>query len=146
VACVVPAAGEDAWLAVMIDGPAAWRGLCAVLGREDWAEDPALEGTDAIEVAIATWAEAFTPDVAADTLQAHGAAAAPVTPVHALAYHPQLAEAGFWPELERAYVGRHIIPAAPFAYDGQRPTLKRPAPTLGEHTDEVLAELAATAT
>jgi crotonobetainyl-CoA:carnitine CoA-transferase CaiB-like acyl-CoA transferase len=30
---------------------------------------------------------------------------------------------------------------APFHYDGERPPLVRPAPTLGEHTEEVLAEL-----
>jgi crotonobetainyl-CoA:carnitine CoA-transferase CaiB-like acyl-CoA transferase len=42
-------------------------------------------------------------------------------------------------------VGRHIIPAAPFAYDGRRPALVRPAPTLGEHTDAVLAELGSVA-
>ena len=41
----------------------------------------------------------------------------------------------------RRYVGEHIIPAAPFSFDGVRPALKCPAPTLGEHTDEVLAEL-----
>jgi crotonobetainyl-CoA:carnitine CoA-transferase CaiB-like acyl-CoA transferase len=43
--------------------------------------------------------------------------------------------------MERAYVGRYITPAAPFAYDGQRPALRLPAPTLGQHTDEVLAPL-----
>jgi crotonobetainyl-CoA:carnitine CoA-transferase CaiB-like acyl-CoA transferase len=146
--CVVPAAGKDEWVAVAVDGAAAWRGLCAVLGREAWAADPALatrEGrnreADRIEAAIAGWADPFDAEVAADTLQAHGVPAAPVIPVHALGYNTQLSETGFWPEMERRYVGRHIIPAAPFAYDGCRPALLRPAPTLGEHTDEVLAEL-----
>jgi hypothetical protein len=43
--------------------------------------------------------------------------------------------------MDRTYVGRHIIPAAPFTYDGERPALRFPSPTLGQHTDEVLAEL-----
>jgi len=119
-----------------------------VLGREAWADDPALSSAqgrnreaERIEEAIAAWAEPFDPEVAADTLQAHGVPAAPVMRIDALCYHPQLSETGFWPEMERRYVGRHIIPAAPFAYDARRPALIRPAPTLGEHTDEVLAEL-----
>jgi crotonobetainyl-CoA:carnitine CoA-transferase CaiB-like acyl-CoA transferase len=146
--CVVRAAGEDEWLAVAVDGSAAWSGLCSVLGRDDWANDPRLSTAqgrnrqaDRIEAAVAAWAEPFAAEVAADTLQAHGVPAAPVIRVDALGYHPQLSESGFWPEMERRYVGRHIIPAAPFAYDGRRPALIRPAPTLGEHTDEVLAEL-----
>jgi crotonobetainyl-CoA:carnitine CoA-transferase CaiB-like acyl-CoA transferase len=148
--CVVRCAGEDEWLAVVVDGMAAWRGLCAVLGQTAWSEAEDLatvagrsRAAERIEAAIAAWAADLAPEAAADTLQASGVPAAPVVPVHALGYHPQLAEGGFWPELERRYVGRHIIPAAPFAYDGRRPALLRPAPTLGEHTDEVLAELSA---
>jgi crotonobetainyl-CoA:carnitine CoA-transferase CaiB-like acyl-CoA transferase len=68
-------------------------------------------------------------------------AAAPALRVDQLGYDVQLASTGFWAEMERAYVGRYITPAAPFAYDGQRPALRLPAPTLGQHTDEVLAPL-----
>ena len=42
---------------------------------------------------------------------------------------------------QRRYLGDHFVPATPFRYDGERPPMIRPAPTLGEHTDEVLAEL-----
>ncbi|HEY0436301.1 MAG TPA: CoA transferase, partial [Phenylobacterium sp.] len=33
--CVVAGRGDDSWLAVAVDSDAAWRGLCAVLGRSD---------------------------------------------------------------------------------------------------------------
>ena len=145
---VVAAGGEDSWLAVAVDGPRAWRALCGVLGRDDWADDPTLsrvEGraarADAIEAALASWAAPQDAEFAAGRLQSAGVPAAPVLRGDVLAYLPQLAEAGFWPEMERRYVGRHVIPAAPFAYDGVRPALLRPAPILGEHTEEVLAEL-----
>jgi crotonobetainyl-CoA:carnitine CoA-transferase CaiB-like acyl-CoA transferase len=35
-----------------------------------------------------------------------------------------------------------VIPHAPIRFDGQRPTVTRPAPTLGEHSAEAIAELA----
>jgi len=40
-----------------------------------------------------------------------------------------------------ASCGRHRLAAAPYAYDGVRPALRFPAPTLGEHTDEILSAL-----
>ena len=61
--------------------------------------------------------------------------------IDALGYHPQLSDAGFWVTMERRYIGPHIVPATPFAYDGVRPPLLTPAPTLGEHTAQVLANL-----
>ena len=41
--------------------------------------------------------------------------------------------------MEREYAGRHAVGAAAFRFDGRRPSLSRPAPTLGQHTAEVLA-------
>jgi len=146
--CVVACADPDTWLAVAVDGPQAWQGLCEVLGDRAWKADPALATVDArnrqadeIEAAIAAWATPLSPEAATERLQAHGVPAAPVYRVDQLGYDPQLAATGFWPEMDRAYVGRHITPAAPFAYDGERPALRFPSPTLGQHTQEVLAEL-----
>lgn len=146
--CVVPTKGEDNWLAVAVDGLEAWFGLCGALDAAGWMEDEALmslEGraarADEIEAAIATWAKDQDGSEAAWALQGAGVTAAPINRVDTLGYEPQLAETGFWPEMERRYVGRHIIPASPFVYDWVRPPLRTPAPTLGEHTAEVLAEL-----
>jgi crotonobetainyl-CoA:carnitine CoA-transferase CaiB-like acyl-CoA transferase len=145
---VVRGAGEDAWLAVAVDGPDAWRALALVLGREDWADDLALARlaeralhAARIEAAIADWAAALPPMAAARRLQAAGVPAAPVQRGSALSFDEQLIAGGFWDEMERRYVGRHLMPAAPWTYDGRRPALRLPAPVLGEHTVEVLGRL-----
>ncbi|HLI65877.1 MAG TPA: CoA transferase [Caulobacteraceae bacterium] len=146
---VARAAGEDeAWLAVCLDDDAGWPALCRVIGRDDLAADPALATLagrktreDEIEAAIAVWAAALGRREAAAALQAAGVSAAPVLAVHDLSADPQLTASGFWLTQERRYVGRHLTPAPPFRYDGARPGLTRPAPVLGEHTAEVLAEL-----
>ncbi|THD79411.1 MAG: CoA transferase [Phenylobacterium sp.] len=148
--CVVPGGEDDSWLAIAVDGPAAWRGLCRALGRDDWAADPALATiagraarAEEIEAELMAWSVMRPPDVAAAELQALGVAAAPVRRSSSLTYDPQLLAGGFWDWMERRYVGRHVMAAAPFAYDGVRPALRRPAPILGEHTDEVLGQLRA---
>jgi hypothetical protein len=60
-------------------------------------------------------------------------------PPGALGTDPHLAATGVWPTMEREYAGRHAVGAAAFRFDGRRPPLSRPAPTLGEHTAELLA-------
>jgi crotonobetainyl-CoA:carnitine CoA-transferase CaiB-like acyl-CoA transferase len=144
--CVAPTLIDDEWLTVAVTTDAAWRALCAVLERADWADRGLAQRqaeADAIEAAIAAWAADKLACDAAEALQAAGVPAAPVLRVDQLGYDQQLIESGFWPQMVRRYIGEHIIPAAPFAFDGVRPALRRPAPTLGEHTDEVLAELPA---
>lgn len=146
--CVVRGLEPDTWLAVSVQSAEAWRGLCQGIGAEAWLEDPELatvagrnRHADRIEAVVAAWAVGLTPEAAALALQAGGVAAAPALRVDQLGYDIQLASTGFWAEMERAFVGRYITPAAPFAYDGRRPALRIPAPTLGQHTDEVLAPL-----
>ena len=150
--CVVRAAGEDqAWLAVAVDSDEAWQGLCAGLERVDLAADPALANLagrkareDEVEAVIAAWAADKTPRDAAVMLQSHGVPAAPAQAVHDLSADPQLAASDFWASQHRRYVGEHLTPQPPFRIDGKRPVLRRPAPVLGEHTAEVLAELGVT--
>jgi crotonobetainyl-CoA:carnitine CoA-transferase CaiB-like acyl-CoA transferase len=122
---VVPA--EDGWLAVAVDD-GAMAALARVVGG-------------ASEAALRDWAAPLAGADAAALLQAAGVAAARIQGAHHLTDDPQLVAAGYWVELERAVIGRHLVPATPFRYDGVRPALRRPAPTIGQHTDEVLAEL-----
>jgi crotonobetainyl-CoA:carnitine CoA-transferase CaiB-like acyl-CoA transferase len=143
--CVVAGRGEKAWLAMSVDGDTAWRSLCAVIA------DPALSPAwtladrkaheDDIEASIARWAATRDPASAAASLQSVGVAAAPVLPADALSRDRHLCEAGFWTTANRPYIGDHLIPNSPIRFDGVRLPISRPAPTLGQHTAEVLAEL-----
>jgi crotonobetainyl-CoA:carnitine CoA-transferase CaiB-like acyl-CoA transferase len=126
---VVPAKGEDSWLAVAAPDDAALQALARV--------------TRGLDIhALAAWAAPRTGAAAAARLQAAGVAAAPVLPPHDLTYDPHLQAAAFWLEMQRPFVGRHLVGASPFRFDGERPALRLPAPVLGEHTAAVLAELA----
>jgi crotonobetainyl-CoA:carnitine CoA-transferase CaiB-like acyl-CoA transferase len=146
--CVVAASGHEAWLAVAVDGDDAWRALARAIERPDLAADIRLDTLagrkareDEIEAAIAAWAAGRDPREAGAVLRRAGVAASAVIPTHELFADPQLQDCGYWGLQYRRYVEDHFTPQAPFRYDGERPPLVRPAPTLGEHTEEVLAEL-----
>jgi crotonobetainyl-CoA:carnitine CoA-transferase CaiB-like acyl-CoA transferase len=48
---------------------------------------------------------------------------------------------GFQVEVEQPQLGRRVrYPGAPYAFEKSRWAISRPAPILGEHTEEVLAE------
>jgi crotonobetainyl-CoA:carnitine CoA-transferase CaiB-like acyl-CoA transferase len=146
--CVVPALGPEAWLAVAADSDAAWLALAVAIERADLSADEALATLagrkareDELEAAVAAWAADKDSRAAAETLQAAGVAASAVVPIQELFADPQLQDCGYWALQFRRYVDDHFTPQAPFRYDGERPPVVRPAPTLGEHTEEVLAEL-----
>ena len=147
--CVVRAAGEaEAWLAVALDDDAAWPALSRTIGRDDLGADPALAGLagrkareDELEAAVAAWARTLAPAAAGGALQRAGVTAAPVLATSQLCADLHLAASEFWVLQHRRYVGDHLTPHAPFRFDGARPLIRRPAPVLGEHTDEVLLEL-----
>ncbi len=63
-----------------------------------------------------------------------------------IASSPQLAARGWWSDIEDAGRGRTLrYPGAPWLLHGTPATLRRPAPLLGEHNAEVLADLPARA-
>jgi len=146
--CVVATGDPEGLLAVVVTNGDQWRALCRVLERPDWAEDAAfatpagrnLRGAE-IEAAIAAWAARTTGADAAAILQALGVPAAPVVPTHGLTEDPHLSATGCWTHLERRHVGRHVTAAPPYRVDRARPAILRPAPLLGEHTEEVLGGL-----
>ena len=57
--------------------------------------------------------------------------------------HPQLEARGFWHWLEREHVGVQPHPAAPYRSGARAHPIESPAPTLGEHSREVLQGLLA---
>jgi crotonobetainyl-CoA:carnitine CoA-transferase CaiB-like acyl-CoA transferase len=67
--------------------------------------------------------------------------AAPVFDPRRTHAHPQLAARGFYETPEHPEVGRVETPGVPFRYAGVERWLRRAAPTVGQHSREILAEL-----
>ena len=141
--------GADRWLAVAVTTDAQWHALVDVMGNPAWARDAALASAagrrarhDRIDRGLAEWCAQRDATAAAETLLARGIAAAPVTAAARLPDNPHLRARGFFEPVAHPLVGRHEYPALPLrrAADGA-PWNTRPAPTLGQHTADVLQDL-----
>ncbi len=145
---VYPARGEDRWIAISAPGEIAWRALLQVL------EDPALAQDARFASETARWQHRLKLDAAlggstarhdalelALQLQQRGVAAGPVQDAaDVLQRDPQLQARGHWVYLDHPEMGRTVYNALPFRMSRTPGFPHRPAPLLGEHTDEVLRD------
>ena len=98
---------------------------------------------DELDGLIEAWTEERTPEEAAAGLQAAGVPAAPVEDGRDLVEHDEhLRTRGFYVELEHPAVGPMLHEGIAVLLRDTPGGVRRPAPRLGEHTDEVLTTLA----
>ncbi len=145
---VYPCAGDDEWCAITVRQPDHWRALSSVLGRPEWAADPALadasgrrKAAEEIEAAIRAWTREREPFDAMDALQSAGVPAGVVEhPAHQTR-DPHLIERGFFESVEQPALGAVTLEGACFRASGIKARPAGPAPLLGEHTREICRSL-----
>ena len=93
---------------------------------------------DRIDRCLADWTRARSRDELVQELADLGIPAAPVLNASEVFSHPQLQAREFFQFLERAHVGTQPNPLPPYRVNGTAPPVRAPAPTLGQHTRQVL--------
>jgi crotonobetainyl-CoA:carnitine CoA-transferase CaiB-like acyl-CoA transferase len=136
--------GEDDWCVVTVRGTDDWRALSAVTGMDASAYESAeqrLAARDAIDSALQAWLAGYRSDEAARLLQQGGVPAAPMIRVAELPGHPYYTSRGFYRTETHPYLTesvtserRHIVA------EGVGDAPSRPAPLMGEHSSEIIAE------
>ena len=142
---IYPADGEDQWVAISIDEDSQWPALAALIGEDGWAGWASPQERharhDEIDDAISRWMAGQDRDgVVAGLLEA-GVPAAPVISARESIDNPQLSARGHQQWMEHAVVGRVPYPSFPGRFNGKYHRLGRPAPTLGEHNEEILRDV-----
>jgi crotonobetainyl-CoA:carnitine CoA-transferase CaiB-like acyl-CoA transferase len=137
---------SDGHVAVVIRNLSQWTALAQFLSKPEWAAawtsvaDRNMHG-DAIEAELHRSVEAMTAAEAAEALQTSGIPAAPLNRAEDLPTDRHLRETGAWMRIKRRYVGSHWSAAPVIRLEGERLPILHPAPTLGEHSDEILQML-----
>jgi CoA:oxalate CoA-transferase len=140
---------RDGHLSIGANHQAQFEKLCRVLGVPDLASDPRfldhrgrLEHAEALRALLVELFRTRSADELERALAAEQVPVSRVRTVPEIAAHPHLADRGIFveapvPGLEQP--ARVVGAGFRFAHGG--PTSPGPVPALGEHTDEVLAEL-----
>ncbi len=140
---------RDSWVAIAVATDEQWLALRDALGGPAWAMDPELETAggrrrhhDAVDRELSSWCGARSGDEVVERLWPAGVPVAKVLQPHDQASIPQLQARGFFEEVDRAVSGPARHSTMPFRLSrGPERFHRRPAPLLGEHTDEVLREV-----
>ena len=125
-----------------------WRSFCSIAHLDEYAADPRF-ATNADRVRnraetvalVRTALKAQPRDFWIEKLDHAGIPCSPLHTLGDLSQHPHTAASGMVEHYTHPVLGETRSVAQPLRFDGERPPLRKPPPSLGEHTREVLSEL-----
>jgi len=136
----------NAYIYFTIQGHA-WEPITKAIGKPEWATDPAYMTAEArqdkifdIFATIEDWLKDKTKYEAVDILRKFDIPCAPVFSMKELAASPDLRKSGSIVEVDHKVRGKYLTIGSPIKFSDLEIEVK-PSPVLGEHTDEVLADL-----
>jgi len=137
----------DGYLTLGAANQATWEKLCGALGREDLLQDPRFRDNPSRTVRAAELAaeleKAFAGRPVAEwlaRLDAAGVPAGPISDMAAVYADPQVQARRMVVETDHPLAGRVKNIGIPVKLSETPGAIRRPAPTLGQHTDEILRE------
>ena len=142
---------KDGYMSVAVMGDHEWTALSRAVDRPEWLEDPRFATPELrdhnIDDRLSLIQDVLADRTTAEWLERLEAAGVPCAPVLArsqLMAHPQIAASDIIVETDHPDAGRlrQARPAARFAATPS--AIRRGAPQLGEHSEEILAEIGLT--
>ena len=126
---------------------AVWPAVCKVIGEEGWIADDAYATPEArllhlkpIFARIEKWTMTKTKFEAMEILNRYDIPCGPILSMQEIAHEPALRESGTIVEVDHPVRGKYLTVGNPIKLSDS-PTEVTRSPLLGEHTDEVLAQL-----
>jgi formyl-CoA transferase len=124
-----------------------WGSICKVIGKEEWTTDPdyatpaaRLPRLMSIFATIEEWTRTKTKFEAMDILNKYDIPCGPILSMQEIAEEPSLRATGTVVEVDHPTRGKYLTVGNPIKLSDSPTEVKR-SPLLGEHTEEVLAQL-----
>jgi len=137
-------AGDERWVSIAVGSDEEWVALKTAIG------DPALEdgiyagpaerwqNQDSLDAIVEAWTRPREVGAVVEALQALGVPAMRVLGEDSIDDDPHVAARGFIETVEHPKLGRRRVAGAPWNFDSGDVGIRRPAPLLGQHNDQVL--------
>ena len=138
----------DGYITAGAVSDAEWQGMCVALEHEEWLEDERFKTTNGriinVKERLAMTAEVLLSRSSAEwllRLDREGVPCAPVLQRHEVFDHEQIRANEMVEEFDHPVAGRIRQPRPAARFDKTPAAMQRHAPTLGQHTRELLEEL-----
>lgn len=126
---------------------AVWPSICALIGREDWIADPHFSTPRArlprlrqVFASVEEWTQTLSKFAVMDILNRADIPCGPILSMKEIAEDPALRASGTVVEVDHPERGPYLTVGNPIKLSDSLTDVLR-SPLLGEHTNEVLAEL-----
>lgn len=137
----------DGWALIHATSDSIWPRVCDALGWKKWRDDPNLakknmrnQKSQEIGTALENWFAVRSTHDAVEHLSKFSVPAAPVNTVEQAANDPHLHEREVLVEVPDPYAGSIHVTGKTIKF-GRTPMEVGPAPTIGEHTEDILRDL-----
>ena len=141
--------GRDGFVAIAVLGERVWQKFCAAIERADLAADPELQnGIDRhrhsakLQGIIETWLQSRSTDEAVHRFIEFGVPAGPVQGVGDITACPQVKARDMILSIQDEAWGEVKVVGQPIKTSGSPPVEAKAPPALGEHSRDLLKELA----
>jgi crotonobetainyl-CoA:carnitine CoA-transferase CaiB-like acyl-CoA transferase len=139
----------DGWVLLQIAGQPMFKRWCRLMGREDLFDDPRFADDDSrwqhgdlLNDLMQQWCEGKTKAEALELLEAAKLPAAPLNSPQEVLDDPHVQAMGYLKRVPFPGASRPVpLIETPFRLSATPGSIRRRAPLLGEHTDDVLAEI-----
>ena len=138
---------EDGHVILAAGNDNMWPRVCEALEHPEWLDDPRFatrddrtENVDVLEEGISEWLKLRSTKQAVEDLSAHSIPCAPVNTTEQAANEPQLHEREIMMEVPDPVAGTMWVSGKSIKFS-RTPMVVGSAPTVGQHTRELLTEL-----
>ena len=143
-----PCTGMDNWVAISIFNDEEWHNFVKAIGNPAWTSDAKfanlmgrLKNVDELDKLIADWTKPRDAWDIQELLQKAGVPAGVVQRAPDTMKDPQIAHDKALVELDHPIVGKRLYPNVALKLSGTPALASKPAPLLGQHTDEICRTL-----
>ena len=138
-------AGEDKWISIAVASEEEWLGLLAAMDDPAWAGDQRFNSQfrrqrhrRELDALLSSWTAGHDADELTDVLQRNGVAAAPVFSAEERLFHPHFMERGLYSDIDHPALGAEPIFNLMWNLSKTPSVVRRHAPLMGEHNQQVL--------
>jgi len=138
----------DSSLVIAVGNDALWAKFCACIGRPELVSDPRFatnpkrnENHGQLKTLLDEVFSSRSTDDWIASLEAAGIPCSPINRIHEVLEHPQLIARQMFVNVDHPKAGPSTVIGVPIKLSATPGSVREPAPTLGQHSEEILKEL-----